>query len=141
MRPICMRLFCMRLGPQTTIDRSSAQRHFSQPNQQKQVFARRALMSWQPEIDELKRRTAMAHELGGPESVAFHKGGGKLTVRERLDLLADAGSFRETGALAGRPEWDGNELKKLTPANAVTGVVEIDGRRTIVHGGDFTIRG
>ena len=43
----------------------------------------------------------------------------------------------ETGVLAGRPEWDGNELQKLTPANAVTGVVEIDGRRTIVHGGDF----
>jgi len=98
-------------------------------------------MSWQPEIDELNRRTAMSHALGGPESVAFHKGRGKLTVRERLDLLADAGTFRETGALAGRPEWDGNELTKLTPANSVTGVVQIDGRRTIVHGGDFTIRG
>ena len=36
-------------------------------------------------------------------------------MRQRLDLLADPGTFRETGALAGRPEWDGNELKKLTP--------------------------
>src|SRR5215212_6331531 len=78
-------------------------------------------MSWQPDIDEMNRRTAMAHEMGGPDSVAFHKGRGKHTVRERIGMLADAGSFQETGALAGRPEWNGNELANLTPANAVTG--------------------
>ena len=79
--------------------------------------------------------------MGGPESVAFHKGRGKLTVRERLDLLADPGSFAEVGVLAGRPEWDGTRLESLTPANAVTGVLKIDGRKVVVHGGDFTIRG
>jgi acetyl-CoA carboxylase carboxyltransferase component len=62
-------------------------------------------------------------------------------VRERIDLLGDPGSFAETGVLAGRPEWDGTELKSLTPANSVTGVVRIDGRKVVVHGGDFTIRG
>ena len=98
-------------------------------------------MSWQPDIDELNRRTAMSHQMGGADSIAFHKGRGKLTVRERIDILADQGSFRETGALAGRPEWNGNELANLTPANSVTGVVTIDGRKTIIHGGDFTIRG
>ena len=98
-------------------------------------------MSWQPEIDELNRRAAMSHQMGGPESVAFHKGRGKLTVRERIDILADPGSFHETGALAGRPEWKGNELVNLTPANSVTGVIKIDGRKTVIHGGDFTIRG
>lgn len=98
-------------------------------------------MTWQADIDEMKRRTAMAHEMGGPESVAFHKSRGKLTVRERIGLLADEGSFHETGALAGRAEWNGNELVKLTPANSVAGTVTIDGRKTIIHGGDFTIRG
>jgi methylmalonyl-CoA decarboxylase subunit alpha len=98
-------------------------------------------MSWQGDIDEFNRRAAMAHKMGGEDSVAFHKSRGKLTVRERLALLADPGSFRETGVLAGRAEWDGNKLANLTPANAVTGVLDIDGRRTIVHGGDFTIRG
>jgi acetyl-CoA carboxylase carboxyltransferase component len=98
-------------------------------------------MSWQTDIDELNRRTAMSHQMGGGDSVAFHKGRGKLTVRERVDILADQGSFRETGALAGRPEWNGNELVNLTPANSVTGVLTIDGRKTIIHGGDFTIRG
>ena len=93
-------------------------------------------MTWQPDIDELNRRAAMSRQMGGAESVAFHKSRGKLTVRERLDLLADPNTFRETGALAGRPEWDGNELKKLTPANAVTGEVQIDGRHPAgnVHG-------
>ena len=98
-------------------------------------------MSWQGDIDEFNRRAAMAHKMGGEDSVAFHKSRGKLTVRERLDLLADPGSFRETGVLAGRAEWDGNKLANLTPANAVTGVLQIDGRRTIVHGGDFPLRG
>src|SRR5262249_17459041 len=79
-------------------------------------------MTWQPDIDELNRRAAMSRQMGGADSVAFHKSRGKLTVRERLDLLADTATFRETGVLAGRPEWRGNELVRLTPANSVTGV-------------------
>ena len=98
-------------------------------------------MSWQPEVDELRRRTEMALQMGGPDSVAFHKSRGKLTVRERIDLLSDPGSFREGGVLAGTPDWDGIKLKKLTPANSVTGFVKIDGRKAMVLGGDFTIRG
>lgn len=61
-------------------------------------------MTWQPEVDEFNRRAAMSHKMGGPESVAFHKGRGKLTVRERIDTLADPGTFRETGVLTGSPE-------------------------------------
>lgn len=98
-------------------------------------------MSWKADIEELQRRRAMAEAMGGPDAVAFHKGRGKLTVRERIDLLADPGSFRETGVLAGRPAWDGDRLESLTPANSVTGIVRIDGRKAVVHGGDFTIRG
>ncbi|MEO8541686.1 MAG: carboxyl transferase domain-containing protein, partial [bacterium] len=98
-------------------------------------------MSWQADVDELKRRADMALEMGGADAVAFHKGRGKLTVRERIDLLADPGSFRETGVLAGKPTWDGAELESLTPANSVSGVVRIDGRKVVIHAGDFTIRG
>ena len=98
-------------------------------------------MTWQAEIDELHLRADMARQMGGPESVAFHKGRGKLTVRERLDILADPGTFAETGVLAGKATYEGRELEALTPANSVTGVVKIDGRKVIVHGGDFTIRG
>ncbi len=98
-------------------------------------------MTWQPEVDELNRRTKMSHQMGGADSVAFHKGRGKLTVRERVAALTDAGSFRETGVLTGLPDWNGHELKGLVPANSVTGSAKIDGRRVILHGGDFTIRG
>src|SRR3954467_9360625 len=98
-------------------------------------------MSWQPEVDELNRRMKLAQEMGGPESVAFHKSRGKLTVRERIDLISDPGSFREIGTITGSTEWDGIKLKKLTPANSVTGFVKINGRKAMVLGGDFTIRG
>jgi acetyl-CoA carboxylase carboxyltransferase component len=98
-------------------------------------------MSWQSDVDELNRRAEMARQMGGPEAVAFHKGRGKLTVRERLELLADPGTFEETGVLAGRPTWEEDQLSSLTPANSVSGVLKIDGRKVVVHAGDFTIRG
>jgi acetyl-CoA carboxylase carboxyltransferase component len=98
-------------------------------------------MTWQADIDELQRRADIARQMGGAESVAFHKGRGKLTVRERMDLLADPGTFTETGVLAGTATYDGQELESLTPANSVTGVLKVDGRKVVVHGGDFTIRG
>ncbi len=98
-------------------------------------------MSWQAELDEIERRAAMAREMGGPDSVAFHKGRGKLTVRERIQLLSDRNGFQETGVLAGNPSWEGNELTALTPANSVVGVARINGRKVAVQGDDFTIRG
>ena len=61
-------------------------------------------MSWQDDVDELNRRQAMAREMGGADSVAFQHGRGKLTVRERIDLLADAGSFQEIGAFVAKVE-------------------------------------
>ncbi len=99
-------------------------------------------MTWQPEVDELHRRKKMIEAMGGPDSVAFHHSRGKLTVRERIDLVADPGSFREIGALAGTPVWnEDGTLASITPANHVIGTVELDGRRVSVTGGDFTIRG
>ena len=98
-------------------------------------------MSWQSELDEMERRAELARQMGGPDSVAFHHGRGKLTVRERIDLLTDPGEFQETGVLAGNPQWDGNELSGLMPANSVVGVARINGRKVAVQGDDFTIRG
>ena len=59
-------------------------------------------MGWEKEIDELRRREALARKMGGPDKVKRQHDGGKLTVRERVDRLLDAGSFHEIGALAGR---------------------------------------
>lgn len=98
-------------------------------------------MSWQGEVDELRRREAMARQMGGEENVAFHRSRGKLNVRERIEALADPDTFQEIGAIAGNPEWDGLDLKSLTPSNAICGVVKIHGRKVVLVGGDFTIRG
>jgi acetyl-CoA carboxylase carboxyltransferase component len=52
-------------------------------------------MDWQKEMDELRRREAFAEELGGPERVKRQHDGGRLTIRERVARLADAGTFHQ----------------------------------------------
>ena len=98
-------------------------------------------MSWEKEVDELQKRKRLAEQMGGPEGVARQRARGKLTVRERLDALADPGSLREFMGLAGRGEYDGNELKGFTPRGAVEGTCTLDGRKVVVSAGDFTVRG
>jgi acetyl-CoA carboxylase carboxyltransferase component len=99
-------------------------------------------VSWQPELDELRRREALARKMGGEERVARQHASGRLTVRERIERLFDSGSFHETGALAGRATYgDGGELEDFLPANVVIGSGRIDGRRAVVQGDDFTVRG
>ena len=98
-------------------------------------------MSWQDEVDELRRREAMAEAMGGPEVIARQRRQGKLTVRERIAALADPGSFREFGALAGSATYEDGELTAFTPKPAVNGMLTLDGRRAFVTAGDFTVRG
>jgi acetyl-CoA carboxylase carboxyltransferase component len=99
-------------------------------------------MAWQPELDELRRRQALAREMGGEERVARQRAQGKLTVRERVDRLLDDGSFHETGGLAGVGAYDeAGELEGFVPANMVVGQGRIDGRRAVVQADDFTVRG
>jgi acetyl-CoA carboxylase carboxyltransferase component len=98
-------------------------------------------MSWQKELDELARRRELARRMGGDERVERQHTSGRLTVRERIERLFDAGSFRETGSIAGRGEYEDGELVGFTPANVVIGQGRIDGNRAIVQGDDFTVRG
>ncbi len=99
-------------------------------------------MTWQPEIDELKRRQEFAAQLGGERGIAEQRRRGKLTVRERIDLLADPGSFREFAGLVGNAEYDESyELVNFTPKGGVDGFCTLDGRRVVLNAGDFTVRG
>ncbi|MCK9486437.1 MAG: methylmalonyl-CoA carboxyltransferase [Dehalococcoidia bacterium] len=98
-------------------------------------------MTWQPEVDEIERRKQLAYQLGGQERVERHQSQGKLTIRDRIEALVDAGSFRERGVLAGRAEYEGDELKSFIPSNYVMGLATLDGRRVVVGGDDFTVRG
>ncbi len=98
-------------------------------------------MDWKPEIEELELRTALAHRMGGPEGIARQHGRGKLTVRERIDRLVDPGSFREFMGLAGAASYDDGRLSEFTPKASVDGFARVGGRKIIVTGGDFTVRG
>lgn len=98
-------------------------------------------MSWEPEIDELRRRLELARAMGGPENVERQHKAGRLTVRERIERLLDPGSFHETGALAGSATYEGDRLVGFRPANFVMGTGRINGRRVVVGGDDFTVRG
>jgi acetyl-CoA carboxylase carboxyltransferase component len=99
-------------------------------------------VSWQPEIGEIRRREAIAREMGGAANVARQHAAGRLTVRERIDRLLDSGSFHEIGALTGRAVYDeSGQLASFTPSNFVTGTGRIDDRQVVVGGDDFTVRG
>ncbi len=98
-------------------------------------------MSWKPEVDELRRREALAARMGGEERVARQHEAGRLTVRERIARLVDPNSFHETGALTGVPVYEGDRLVGIRPSNFVTGQARIDGRKVVIGGDDFTVRG
>ena len=97
--------------------------------------------NWQAEIGELRLRRAEASKLGGTEAVAKHHGQGRLTIRERIDGLVDAGSFQEVGGLTGQGRYADGKLVSVTPAPYVMGLAAIDGRPIAIGGEDFTVRG
>src|SRR5580765_5932432 len=99
-------------------------------------------MGWETDIEELRRREALARQMGGPDKVKRQHDAGRLTVRERIDLLLDPGSFHEIGALAGRARYDADgAMESFQPANFVFGRGRIDSRPVVVGGDDFTVRG
>ena len=79
--------------------------------------------------------------MGGEANVARQHANGRLTVRERIDRLLDAGTFHETGALAGKAVYENGEMISFTPSNFVCGAGRIDGRKVVIGGDDFTVRG
>lgn len=97
-------------------------------------------MNWRAEAAEIHRRRELAERCGGEDAVARHHAAGKLTVRERLARLCDAGSFREVGKLAGKGVYRDGVLTDLEPAPYVMGLARIGGRPVAVGGEDYTIR-
>src|SRR5256885_1261260 len=79
--------------------------------------------------------------MGGAENVERQHKAGRLTVRERIERLLDRDSFHETGALAGVAKYEGETLASIRPATFGMATGRIDGRRVVVGGDDFTVRG
>ena len=98
-------------------------------------------MVWQPELDEIKRRGEMADQMGGEVGIRVQHERGKLTIRERLDLIADENTFQEIGRLAGAATYEDDKLVSVRPSNSVIGTCDLNGRKVVLTGGDFTVRG
>jgi hypothetical protein len=78
-------------------------------------------VDWEPEVDELRRREALAREMGGAAKVERQHAAGRLTVRERIAALLDTGSFHEIGAITGKASYaEDGSLQVLVPANFVS---------------------
>src|SRR5512133_4379071 len=93
-----------------------------------------------PLVDDLRERRAKAKLGGGEDKIAKQHEAGKLTARERLDLLVDPGTFTELGIHAGI-HYSVRALEgKEAPADGViTGYGKVDGRLVAVAAYDFTV--
>jgi acetyl-CoA carboxylase carboxyltransferase component len=91
-------------------------------------------------VEQLRERKNRFREMGGAERVEREHAEGKLTIRERVDLLFDPASFGEFGLLAHHQSQLPSMQGKVTLADGVvTGVGRIDGRRVAVIAYDFTV--
>src|SRR5437764_8460331 len=98
--------------------------------------------NWMAEIEEIRRRREAALAMGGPQKVARQRAAGKLTVRERIELLADPGSFAEIGALTGFAGYDAEgRLASVLPANFVAGTARIGGAPVLIGADVLTAPG
>lgn len=87
-------------------------------------------------VEELHKLRAEIKKMGGEEKVAKQHARGKLTARERVDLLFDKDSFLEVGIMGTEPGG------KRVPADAViTGYGKVNGRYVAVAAYDFTVKG
>ncbi len=93
-------------------------------------------------IEELRRRKAALLDERRKEAVRRQHEKGKLTARERLDLLLDRGSFVETDPFVVHRSHDfGMERNRPPGDGVVTGYGTIDGRRVLVASQDFSVFG
>src|SRR3954465_1231175 len=92
--------------------------------------------------EELGERRAAALMAPGPEAAEKQHDKGKLTARERLDILMDRGSFVETDPFTVHRSHDFGMDKRRPPGDGlVAGYGTIDGRKVFVASQDFTVFG
>ena len=93
-------------------------------------------------LDELERRRGEARLGGGERRIANQHAKGKLTARERIDLLLDEGSFEEFDMFVEHRATDFGMAEQKVPGDGVvTGWGTINGRVVFVFSKDFTVFG
>lgn len=90
--------------------------------------------------EALGERKAKFRGMGSEQSIAKQRGLGKMTVRERIEILFDEDTFDEIGLLGHHQSSNPQMQGKFTPADGVVcGVGEVDGRRVACIAYDFTV--
>jgi propionyl-CoA carboxylase beta chain len=93
-------------------------------------------------IQQLENKRAQARQGGGPKRVAAQHAKGKLTARERIELLVDEGTFEEWDMFVEHRCSDfGMQDQKIPGDGVVTGNGFINGRLVFVFSQDFTVFG
>jgi propionyl-CoA carboxylase beta chain len=93
-------------------------------------------------LEQLHHRQSLAEQGGGPARIAQQHRKGKLTARERLDLLLDEGTFVELDRFVTHRSTDFGLDKQVVPGDGVvTGYGRVDGRLVYVFSQDFTVFG
>lgn len=93
-------------------------------------------------MNELERRRAEARLGGGEKRIDAQHKKGKLTARERIDVLLDEGSFEEYDMFVTHRSVDfGMDEQKIAGDGVITGWGTINGRQTYVFSQDFTVFG
>ena len=99
-------------------------------------------MSIEEKIETLKKKRELAKQGGGLEKIEKQHKAGKLTARERLDLLLDPDGFEELGMFVTHQSTSfGMEGSKFYGDGVVTGSGLVNGRRVHVFAQDFTVMG
>jgi len=99
-------------------------------------------MARKEKVEELKEKKALARSAGGPEAIQKQHDRGKLTARERVDLLLDPGSFLEQEMFVTHQSTKfGLDRQKFYGDGVVTGSGKIDGRLAYFFAQDFTVMG
>src|SRR5581483_3622616 len=125
------------LAPNPVADRLRPMVLSSQVERDSDLFDRRS-ERMRALVEELRERTALVAQGGGEASVERHRSRGKLTARERIDLLVDPGSaLLELSALAAWDLYDG----QAPAAGIVTGIGVVEGRECVVVANDATVKG
>ena len=99
-------------------------------------------MNWKKETVEIRKRRKLAKDQGGQEAIKLQHAKGRLTLRERIDLLLDKDTFQAQGEIAGGSEVnEEGKLESVTPANFILGFGKINDKQVVIGGEDFTVKG
>ncbi len=97
---------------------------------------------WKDSISALDRKRNRILQAGGRDKIEKQHKSGKLTARERIDMLFDPGTFVEVdNFIESRIDDFGLDKKRVPGDGVVTGYGEIDGRTVFVSSEDFTVIG